>query len=66
MRISFSLDEKLLAEAKELTKIENTQQLIRHAVKAMASYEALKYLGSLAGTMPRLKVTPRRRMELRD
>ena len=62
MRVSVTLDDELLAEAKRLTEIDNTQQLIRRAVVKMAHYEALKYLVSLAGTMPDLKLTPRRRL----
>lgn len=64
MRMSVTLDEKMLEEAKKLTKIENTQQLIRHAVKSMTSYEAVKYLMTLAGTEPELRAIPRRRMEV--
>lgn len=61
MKMSVTLDEKLLAEAKELTKIENTQQLIRHSIESMMSYEAVKSLLKLAGTEPGLKAPPRRR-----
>ena len=66
MRVSVTLDDELLAEAKRLTEIDNTQQLIRSAVANMAHYEALKYLVSLAGTMPDLKLTPRRRLLVGD
>lgn len=66
MRMSVTLDEKLLAEAKELTKIENTQQLIRHSIECMMSYEAVKSLVKLAGTEPGLKAPPRRRWEVEE
>lgn len=66
MRVYVTLDDELLAEAKRLTEIDNTQQLLRRAVAKMAHYEALKYLVSLAGTMPDLKLTPRRRLLVGD
>lgn len=66
MKISVTLDDELLAEAKKLTKIEKTSSLIRHALQYLTSYEAAKYLSTLGGTMPGLKVTPRRRMETRE
>lgn len=66
MKMSVTLDEKLLAEAKELTKIENTQQLIRHSIESMMSYEAVKSLLKLAGTEPGLKAPPRRRWEVEE
>lgn len=41
MKLPFTPDEKLLAEAKELTKIEYTQQLLQYAIKSMKGYEAV-------------------------
>ena len=64
MRMTVSIDDELLAEARKLTKIENTQKLILHAIEYMASYEAVKFLKSQAGTQPNLRVPPRRRMEV--
>lgn len=65
MKISVTLDDELLAEAKKLTKIEKTSSLIRHAIKYLTAYEAAKYLSTLGGTEPGLKLTPRRRLERR-
>lgn len=65
MKISVNIDENLLAEAKKLTEIENTSSLVRHAIEYLASYEAIKYLSTQGGTAPGLKLTPRRRMEVR-
>ena len=64
--MSVTLDEKMLAEAKAITKIENTQRLIRHAIKAMTWYEAVEYLMTLAETEPELIAIPRRRMEVKS
>ena len=66
MRMSVTLDEKLLAKAKELTQIDNTQQLIRYSIESMMSYEAVKCLVKLAGTEPSLKAPPRHRWEVED
>ena len=64
MRMNVSIDDELLAEAKKLTKIENTQKLVHHAIEYMASYEAVKFLKSQAGTQPNLRIPARRRMEV--
>lgn len=63
MRMTVTLDQEMLAKAKQLTKIENTQKLIHHAVQSMTSYEAVKYLMTLGGTEPDLRVVPRHQME---
>lgn len=61
-----TIDPELLAEAKKLTKIKETSQLIRYAVKRMAAYEAARYLSTLGGSQPGIRMTPRRRIELRE
>ena len=66
MRISVYLEDDLINEAKELTKIENTQKLIQHAVKSMKEYEALKEFLKLGGTQPNLRLTPRRILVVDD
>lgn len=66
MKMSVTLDPEMLAEAKKLTKIKETSRLIRYAVKRMAAYEAARYLSTLGGSQPGLKMTPRRRIELRE
>ena len=60
MRISVFIEDDLINEAKELTKIENTQKLIQHAVNSMKEYEALREFLKLGGTEPNLRLTPRR------
>ena len=64
--MSVTIDPELLAEAKKLTKIKETSQLIRYAVKRMAAYEAARYLSTLGGSQPGIRMTPRRRIELRE
>ena len=65
MRISVDVDDQLLAEAKKATRIEKTSSLLRYAIKYYAAYEAMKYIKTLGGTEPGLKLTPRRRLERR-
>ena len=65
MRVSVDLDEQLLAEAKKATGIEKTSNLLRYAIKYYAAYEATRYLSTLGGTEPGLKLTPRRRLYVR-
>lgn len=65
MKMSVTLDKELVAEAKKLTNIDKTADLIRYAVRRMAAYEAARYLSTLGGSQPGIKVTPRRRIEVR-
>ena len=65
MKVSVTLDKELVAEAKKLTNIDRTSELIRYAVKRMAAYEAARYLSTLGGSQPGIKMTPRRRIEMR-
>lgn len=62
MKLPCTLDEKFLAEANELTKIEYTQKLLQYAVKSMKEYEAVRELLKLTGTEPDLRLIPRRRL----
>lgn len=47
MRMSVSINDELVAEAKKLTNINETSDLIRYAIKKMAAYEAASYLSTL-------------------
>lgn len=66
MRITVNIEDDLISEAKELTNINHTQDLIRYAVERMKEYEALKELVKLGGTEPNLRLAPRRRPEVVD
>lgn len=65
MRMSVSINDELVAEAKKLTNINETSDLIRYAIKKMAAYEAASYLSTLGGSQPGIKMTPRCRIEMR-
>lgn len=60
MRISVFIEDDLINATKELTKIENTQKLIQHAVNSRKEYEAFREFLKLGGTEPNMRLTPRR------
>jgi Arc/MetJ family transcription regulator len=65
MRVTVNIDDQLLAAAQERTGLKNTSALVNAALKALVEREAARRLIRLGGTMPDLKVPPRRRPKLR-
>jgi len=61
MRTTLILDDALLAEARELTGIDEKTALVRAGLEALIAREAGRRLAALGGTMPHLKPIPRRR-----
>src|ERR1051325_8124649 len=61
MRTTLILDDALLAEARELTGIEEKTALVHAALKALIARESARRLAALAGTMPPRAAPPRRR-----
>jgi hypothetical protein len=61
MRTTVTIDDELLAKAKEYTGIAETPALIREAIKLLIAREAGRRLARLGGTMPGLEYIPRRR-----
>ncbi len=61
MRTTVTLDDELIADAKELTGIQETPALIRAALTALVQREAARALAQLGGTQPDLKKVRRRR-----
>ena len=61
MRTTVTIDDELIADAKELTGIQETPALIKAALTLMVQREAARALSRLGGTMPDLKKIPRRR-----
>ena len=64
MRTTVNLDEELLKDAKWLTGIDGTTQLVNVALKVLVEREAARRLAKMGGTMPDLQPIPRRRSEL--
>ena len=61
MRTTVSLDDALLADARELTGIDETASLLRAALKSLIEREAALRLARLGGSQPDLEDIPRRR-----
>ena len=61
MRTTMALDDKLMAEAQDLTGLKEKSSLIREALKALIERESARRLARLGGTEPHLKAPPRRR-----
>jgi len=63
MRTTVNLDDELLKDAKRLSGIDGTTQVINAALKALVEREAARRLAKMGGTMPDLQPIPRRRSE---
>ena len=61
MRTTLNIDDHLLAEAQKLTGETEKTTLVRLGLRALIEREAAKRLARLGGSMPKLKVPPRRR-----
>jgi Arc/MetJ family transcription regulator len=61
MRTTITVDDKLIARARELTGIKETSALVREALTELIQGEAARRLARLGGTQPDLLVPPRRR-----
>lgn len=62
MRTTITLDDDLLAEATELTRIDEKTALLREALRALIQRESARRLARLGGSQPDLKSIPRRRI----
>jgi Arc/MetJ family transcription regulator len=58
MRTTVTIDDDLLARAKDVTGIEETGALLRQALKELLHAEASRHLAALGGTMPDLEYIP--------
>lgn len=63
MRTTVNLDDELLKDAKWLTGIDDTTQLVNVGLKALVEREVARRLAKLSGTMPDLQPILRRRSE---
>jgi Arc/MetJ family transcription regulator len=61
MRTTITLDDDLLAKARELSGIAEKSALVRAGLKALIERESARRLARLGGTEPGLKAPPRRR-----
>jgi len=61
MRLTVTIDESLLREARTLTGIRQRSVLLRLGLEALIARESAKRLAKLGGTEPQLRPIPRRR-----
>lgn len=61
LRTTVALDDTLLAQARQLTGLNDTAPLIREALKALIARESAKRLALLGGSDPEAAAPPRRR-----
>jgi Arc/MetJ family transcription regulator len=61
MRTTITLDDALLADAKEMSGLNDTGPLVRAALEALIQREAALRLARLGGSEPQLEDIPRRR-----
>ena len=63
MRTTVTIEDELLQNAKKLSGIQETNEVIRHALRKYVQREAAMRLARLGGTMPDFTVPPRDRRE---
>lgn len=61
MRTTVTLDDKIVEDLRESTGIRETSALVRQALIEMRQRVAAQRLAAMGGTMPDLKLPPRRR-----
>lgn len=61
MRTTLDLNEDLIRQARELTKIKEKTALIHEALKVLIARASQQELAGLAGTQKKLKTIPRRK-----
>jgi Arc/MetJ family transcription regulator len=61
MRTTLNLDAALLERAAKLTQIKRKTDLIHAGLRALIAQESARRLAALGGTMPHLRLAPRRR-----
>ena len=63
MRTTVTLDDKLLAAAKEYSGVTETPALIRLMLKSFVEREAGRQLAMMGGSAPDIEAPPRRRFD---
>ncbi|MBV9570929.1 MAG: type II toxin-antitoxin system VapB family antitoxin [Alphaproteobacteria bacterium] len=61
MRTTVKIDDQLLADAEEYTKIKERSALVNAGLKALVEREAARRLARLGGSDPNAKAAPRKR-----
>lgn len=66
MRTTLSIDDDLLAKAREVTGIAEKSALVRAGLTALVQREAARRLAALGGSAPDARAPPRRRFPADD
>jgi Arc/MetJ family transcription regulator len=61
MRTTINIDDELLRKASEATGIAEKTALVRKALENLVISDAYRRLAAMGGTMPDLKIPPRKR-----
>lgn len=61
MKTTLNIDDRLLAEARRLTRIDEKTALVHAGLEALIARESARRLAALGGTEPRLAPARRRR-----
>ena len=61
MRTTITIDDELLAKAKQYANLDETSAMIREALKTYVQLQAARRLARLGGSDPNAKLPPRRR-----
>lgn len=61
MRTTLALDDDLVAQAQQLTGLQEKSRLVREALTALIQRESARRLARLGGSEPELAEAPRRR-----
>lgn len=64
MRTTITIDDELLADAKEFSGISSTSAVMQEALTALVQREAARRLIALGGSQPDIRAIPRRRWNL--
>jgi Arc/MetJ family transcription regulator len=62
MKVTLTVDDKLMSAAAEYAGLQTNADLLRLALKKYVEREAAKRLADMGGTQPDLKPIPRRRL----
>ena len=65
MRTTIALDDALVAQAQELSGLNEKPALLREALRALLERESARRLARLGGSQPDLRPIPRRRASTR-
>jgi Arc/MetJ family transcription regulator len=66
MRTTLNLNDELIREAREYTGIQEKTALVHAGLRELIAKEAARRLAALGGTMPDLKIPPRRRVRTKQ